>query len=91
MNLKIIPQAKKQIRKFPKTLQIIVGNRIRGLGVGDFNNSKKLATYKDVYRVRTGNYRIVYILRTNVIYIILVAHQRDVYKKLELFYRHFKD
>jgi len=90
MNLKIIPQAKKQIRKLPKSLQIIVAERIRELGVGNFNNSKKLASYKDVFRVRLGNYRVVYIFRSGNIYIILVKHRRDAYKKLAEYYRHFR-
>ena len=89
MSLKIIPAAKKQIKKLPRTLQIVVGNRIRGLGARDFSGSKKLTSYKDVYRVRIGYYRIIYILRADIICIILVAHRRDAYKKLATYYRHF--
>lgn len=90
MNLKIIPQAKKQIRKLPKTLQVIVGNKIRELGLANFRNSKKLSAYKDVFRVRLGDYRIVYILRSNTVYIILVVHRREAYKKLAIYYKNFK-
>ncbi|OGM15854.1 hypothetical protein A2V56_05400 [Candidatus Woesebacteria bacterium RBG_19FT_COMBO_42_9] len=90
MNLKIIPQAKKQIRKLSKTTQIIVGNKIRQLGTGNFSNSKKLASYKDVFRIRLGDYRIVYILRSDSVYIILVTHRREAYKKLAIYYKHFK-
>lgn len=90
MNLKIVPQAKKQIRKLPKTFQIITGKRIRELGLGNFSGSKKLASYKDVFRVRIGNYRIVYMFRSNTVYILLVRHRKDAYRKLGEYLKHFR-
>ena len=44
--------------------------------------SKKLTGFADLYRVRVGNYRIVYRVRDVELLIVVVAarHRRDVYR-----------
>ncbi len=44
---------------------------------------KKLHSYQNWYRVRYGNYRIIYSINDNLltIEIIRIAHRKDVYKK----------
>ena len=45
--------------------------------------SKKIVGTEHTYRLRTGDYRIVYSIEDNrlIIEIIRVAHRKDVYKK----------
>jgi len=47
-------------------------------------NSKKLKGYTNLYRIRQGDYRIVYTLEDKqlVIEVIKVAHRKDVYRDL---------
>jgi mRNA interferase RelE/StbE len=44
----------------------------------------KLTGAKDAYRIRVGDYRVVYQIedRVLVVYVIRIAHRRDVYRRL---------
>ena len=44
----------------------------------------KLAGQENLYRIRVGDYRIVYQIQDNrlIVVVILVAHRRDVYRGL---------
>lgn len=46
------------------------------------HGSEKLAGYEDRYRLRQGNYRIVYLINDGrrEVTIFKVAHRRDVYR-----------
>jgi mRNA interferase RelE/StbE len=43
-----------------------------------------LQGFKDLYRIRCGDYRIVYTIRDNqlLVLIIEIGHRRDVYRNL---------
>ncbi|MCX7052695.1 MAG: type II toxin-antitoxin system RelE/ParE family toxin, partial [Proteobacteria bacterium] len=46
------------------------------------NGSEKLAGYDDRYRVRQGNYRIVYAIDDKASYVTIyrIGHRKDVYR-----------
>ena len=57
--------------------------RIRGLAINPRpSGSEKLAGYDDCYRVRQGNYRVVYLIddETSAVTIFKVGHRKDVYR-----------
>jgi mRNA interferase RelE/StbE len=43
---------------------------------------KKLKGYKNVWRIRTGDYRIIYEIDDNVLRILVIAigHRKDIYQ-----------
>lgn len=47
--------------------------------------SKLLDSEKDIYRVRTGNYRIIYQVRDKVLLVIIakVGDRKDIYRNLD--------
>ncbi len=47
-------------------------------------NCRKLKGTTSIYRIRVGNYRIIYSLRSHklIIEIIRVGHRKDIYRKL---------
>jgi mRNA interferase RelE/StbE len=47
-------------------------------------NARKLSGKGDFYRVRTGNYRVIYEIHESVLVVLIVkvGHRRDVYKRL---------
>ena len=47
-------------------------------------NARKLSARGDFYRIRVGDYRVIYEIHENtlVVLILKVGHRRDVYKKL---------
>lgn len=84
MKIELSPLAGKQLRKLTKIDQIAVVQKIRSLQ--DMPSSvlqpEKLSGYKDIYRIRVGNLRIVYRIFPEKLYIILIHHRRDVYRLL---------
>ena len=79
MKVLVSPYAKKQLKKLPKTIQILVAKKLRKFDKLDSFESKKLRGYDDIFRTRLGNYRIVYRKLSHSVYIILIAHRRETY------------
>lgn len=80
MKIKVSPRAKKELSRIPKIDQIAITGRIRSLLEKSVINEAKLSGYKDIFRVRVGNYRIVYRKTSQEIYIVLIHHRKDVYR-----------
>lgn len=82
MKLKISHRAEKELKKIPKIHQIALVKKIRSLPTDQNLNKEKLSGFKDMYRVRVGNYRIVYRERVNEIFIVLIGHRKEIYRML---------
>ncbi len=83
MKITILPRAEKELRKLPKFDQIAVATKIRTLPNASISGEEKLSGYPHIYRVRVGNYRIVYKKTSEAITIVLIRHRRDVYRMLK--------
>lgn len=83
MKVVFSPLAEKQLKKFPKVTQILIAKKVRQIRDQNAITSVEiLAGYKGMYRIRIGDYRLVFRKYTDRIYFILVAHRREVYKLL---------
>lgn len=87
MKIVISPRAEKELKKIPKINQISIVKKIRSLTISLNLNKEKLTGYKDIYRVRAGQYRIVYREKNNKIFIILIGHRRDIYRLLSQLFK----
>jgi len=81
----ILPSALRRLAEFPRHDQKRIKERIDGLA-GDPRppGVKKLKGEPDLFRFRSGNYRIIYSVedvRLNVL-VIRIGHRRDVYRGL---------
>lgn len=77
--------AQKELDKIPKQELRRVIKRIQLLAENPTDiGSEKLSGHDNKYRVRQGNYRIVYSIheRELQIWIIKVAHRKDIYRDL---------
>ncbi|MEI6690422.1 MAG: type II toxin-antitoxin system RelE/ParE family toxin [bacterium] len=83
MKLTILGKAQKQIKKLSKIDQIAIVGKIRKLASGAELDIKKMAGYKDIYRMRVGKYRVVYQQTAEEICIMVVQHRSDVYKAVK--------
>jgi len=84
MKLVISPKAKRQLSRLSKIDQIIVINKIRRLVDSEGRlGSLKLKKFKNAYRIRIGNYRIVYKKKRNMVRVVLIGHRKDIYKLVE--------
>lgn len=82
-SVRISASAEKQLKKLPLGDQQRVAAAIVALGENPYPPGvRKLSVYDDVFRIRVGNYRILFSLsEAEVIVIILkIGHRRDVYR-----------
>jgi mRNA interferase RelE/StbE len=81
----LLPAAKKSLAQLPKADQKRADEHIRQLA----DNPRptgciKLSGYQNLWRIRVGNYRIIYDIQDQqlTVLIITIAHRRDVYRGL---------
>lgn len=72
----------KELKKVPKNDLKRILSRIANLGADPRPTGCEKLTGHELYRVRQGNYRIVYSLQDNelTVWIIKVGHRRNVYR-----------
>lgn len=81
-SINFAPAAAKQLRKFSHNAQVRIGDTIDKLANNPFPQGyKKLVGQKDLYRVRVGDYRIVYKVYSGklLILIVRIGHRKDAY------------
>lgn len=89
--IQIIPSAEKEIRKLPANVQDRVFDKIEFLSQNPRPNGvKKLKKFDmisldfaDYYRIRVGDYRIIYAIEDDIITITIarVGHRGDIYEE----------
>lgn len=82
--IEVAPAAVRQLRKMDRVAQRRVQAAIELLaGEPRPSGAKKLVGGDGEWRVRTGDYRIVYEIRDSVLLVLVVAvgHRRDIYDR----------
>jgi mRNA interferase RelE/StbE len=74
--------AAKEIEKIQKTDRIRIVEKIRSLSSDPHPTESKKLSGQEKYRIRQGNYRILYQVIDDelVINVVKVGHRRDIYK-----------
>ena len=80
--LKIQKNAQKSLAKVSEPFQSKIINKIYDLANNPYYNSKKLIG-REAYRIRVGNYRVIYEINNNelIILVINIGHRKDIYTK----------
>ncbi|OQY55339.1 MAG: type II toxin-antitoxin system RelE/ParE family toxin [Candidatus Parabeggiatoa sp. nov. 2] len=76
------PIALRQLNKLDRNIQARLRPKILALAENPRPHGvKKLRGYENTYRIRVGDYRIVYEIHDNVLWILIVevGHRSDVY------------
>ena len=84
-NIQAKPSVQKDLRPLTKELVARIMTQIEGLESTPIpKNSVKLSTAERLYRIRVGNYRIVYEVDhdARLITIHYIRHRREVYRSL---------
>jgi len=79
----IKPSARKELEKLSDGLIARLLPKIEGLAANPRpSGCKKLRGYKDLWRIRVGDYRVVYIIddARQHLSITRIAHRQDVYE-----------
>lgn len=78
------PAALRDLRSLPKDVLVRVGARIAALADEPRpSGAEKLSgTEEDFYRIRVGDYRVIYKIEDKVLLIVIikVRHRREVYR-----------
>jgi mRNA interferase RelE/StbE len=83
--IKVAEDAARFIRKQDKHIQSKIINSIRSLAQNPRPQGyKKLQGYKELYRIRSGNYKIACTIREKklLVFVVRVAHRKDIYRNL---------
>lgn len=82
--VEITASAEKSLKKIPKKDIVKIVEAIRVLAISPFpEGCRKLKGEEDVYRVRQGNYRIIYEVVENklIVLVLKIGHRKDIYKR----------
>ncbi len=77
------PSTEKDLRSLPKSVIARVLRKIEALGKNPFpSNSVKLAGTERLYRIRVGDYRVVYGVDKEAQQLIIhyIRHRKEVYR-----------
>ena len=78
------PRAIKALSKLPRDLQERIKRTVVALGAAPRpRDAKKLQGERDTWRVRVGEYRVVYVPDDDALTVVvtIIAHRRDVYRR----------
>ncbi len=82
--LEFKPSAERELRKLGKSVIPRITKAIDALADNPFpHQSEKLSGSANAYRIRVGDYRIIYTVENKVllITIIRIGHRKEVYRK----------
>ncbi len=82
-NVQIKKSAQKEIRELPKSVIKRVLTKIYALADDPRpSGSKKLVGFENYWRIRVGNYRIIYTIDDGILLVevIAVRHRKDAYQ-----------
>ena len=78
-----VRSAEKEFHKLPKKEKALIIEKILGLSKNPHPvGSKKLEGLDKIYRIRQGNFRVLYKIEDEILVILIfkVAHRKEVYK-----------
>ena len=80
--VEFLPSAARALAKFDRAVQRRIGRRIDALASDPRTGAVKLRGADDVWRVRVGDYRILYLIEDErlVVVVVRIAHRREAYR-----------
>ncbi len=82
-DVKILGAAQRQLGKLSKEIQIRILDKLEKLSIEPRPKGyRQLKAEENLFRVRVGDYRIVYRIQDKVLIILIlrIAHRKDVYR-----------
>lgn len=82
--IQVKTSAKKELKKIPKAELRKILQKIESLAEDPRPPSSTKLTNQEKYRIRQGNYRIVYSINDDelIVWIVKAGHRKEVYKLL---------
>ena len=79
--VEFLPSAARALARLDRTVQRRIGRRIDSLANDPRAGAVKLRGADDVWRVRVGDYRVLYVIEDErlVVVVVRIAHRREAY------------
>jgi len=80
--VRVKDSAERELRRLPKQDARRIGKRLQGLASDPRPSGSVRLTGEDAYRVRQGDYRMVYTIddRNRLVEVTRIRHRREVYR-----------
>jgi mRNA interferase RelE/StbE len=78
--IELLPVALAQLRALPRDTRRLIGGKLDRMQDDLSGDVKKLKGFKDKYRLRAGNYRVLFELEGGTIVIYDVGDRKDIYE-----------
>jgi mRNA interferase RelE/StbE len=79
-HIEFVPTALEQLRALPKEARRLIGAKLDRAQNDLGGDLKKLKGFKNKYRLRAGNYRILFELEGSCIVVYNVGDRKDIYE-----------
>ena len=82
-HVELTSSAARSLRKLKRSVQVRIGHVIDSLARDPRpHGAIRLSGEEDLYRIRSGDYRVIYSIADNVLIVLVIAigHRRDVYR-----------
>lgn len=83
-DVELTTSAARSLKKLERSVQVRVAGAIDSLALDPRpTGAIKLSNQDDIYRIRTGDYRIIYSVtdRKLIVLVIAIGHRREIYRK----------
>ncbi len=80
MKILISRKVEKQLDKIPDRVVEVILGKIRGLVESSENLDIRKLVNRDGFRLRVGDYRVIYKVEARKITVLSVAHRREAYR-----------
>ncbi len=74
------PRALKDLKALPPAEYRRIASKIEGLEDGLTGDVKKLTNFTPEYRLRVGNYRVLFEVESGAVVVYRVLHRKDAYQ-----------
>lgn len=81
MKVELKPQAIKDLRGLQKQEAALIAAKLAELENGLTGNIKRLTNFTPEYRLRVGNYRVLFEVEEATVVVYRVMHRKNVYAK----------
>ena len=78
--IEFLPVALAQLRALPKDVRRLIGGKIDRLQLGLAADVKKLKGFKNKYRLRAGDYRVLFEIEEGTVVVYDVGDRKDIYE-----------
>lgn len=80
MQIFLSSKADRQLSKLPRKMHDVILSRIEKLSEDPFGEKSKKLRDRQGWRVRVGDYRILYMVEDRKLIILSVGHRKEIYK-----------